>query len=315
MSGRSDRQAGIPKTGGQQDTQAIAENKEAEETETSSGQPHIYDNAVVKDVINGSRTDKIGEYSVIEIASDMVTEEALNDWYFNYVEKNDFNWCMILYADSENYEGVWTNGALVETGVHFEQDEYGDYAMKDASTTSIYAPKNGVLKKLQVEAQETSEEDDADDGVPTEYKSALRSAEVYSDMMHMSKMGIYDQLTSEYGDKFTAEAAQYAIDNIQADWNANALASAESYSDTMHMSKAAIYDQLISEYGDKFEESEAQYAVDNIQADWNNNALESAKTYQDTMNMSPAAIRDQLVSEYGDKFTAEEADYAVANLE
>ena len=32
----------------------------------------------------------------------------------------------------------------------------------------------------------------------------------------MSKAGIYDQLTSEYGEKFTAEAAQYAIDNLQA---------------------------------------------------------------------------------------------------
>ena len=50
-----------------------------------------------------------------------------------------------------------------------------------------------------------------DNNVPTEYKSALRSAKNYSDMMHMSKQGIYDQLTSEYGDKFTAEAAQYGL--------------------------------------------------------------------------------------------------------
>ncbi len=31
-------------------------------------------------------------------------------------------------------------------------------------------------------------------------------------MMHMSKAGIYDQLTSEYGEGFEADAAQYAID-------------------------------------------------------------------------------------------------------
>lgn len=31
-----------------------------------------------------------------------------------------------------------------------------------------------------------------DNNVPTEYKSALRSAKNYSDMMHMSKQGIYD---------------------------------------------------------------------------------------------------------------------------
>ena len=50
------------------------------------------------------------------------------------------------------------------------------------------------------------------DKVPTEYRNALKKAETYSEMMHMSKKGIYDQLTSEYGEKFDADAAQYAID-------------------------------------------------------------------------------------------------------
>lgn len=154
-----------------------------------------------------------------------------------------------------------------------------------------------------------------DPSVPTEYRSALRKAETYSDMMHMSKAAIFDQLTSEYGEKFSTEAAQYAMDNIVADWNANALAKAESYSDTMHMSKAGIYDQLTSEYGEQFTAEEAQYAVDNLDADWNANALAKAKSYQNTMNMSPAAIHDQLTSEYGEQFTAEQADYAIAHLD
>ena len=33
--------------------------------------------------------------------------------------------------------------------------------------------------------------------------------------MSMSPAAIYDQLISEYGEKFTAEEAQYAIDNLQ----------------------------------------------------------------------------------------------------
>lgn len=32
--------------------------------------------------------------------------------------------------------------------------------------------------------------------------------------MHMSKKGIYKQLTSEYGEGFTAEEAQYAINHL-----------------------------------------------------------------------------------------------------
>ena len=87
---------------------------------------------------------------------------------------------------------------------------------------------------------------------------------MYSDTMYMSKAGIYDQLTSEYGEKFTAEAAQYAIDNVEADWKKNALESAKTYQDMMAMSPNAIYDQLVSEYGGQFTPEEAQYAIDNL---------------------------------------------------
>ena len=82
--------------------------------------------------------------------------------------------------------------------------------------------------------------------------------------MHMSQQGLYDQLTSEYGEKFSPEAAQYAIDNVEADYNANALAKAKVYEETMSMSPDAVYDQLTSEYGEKFTAEEAQYAVDNL---------------------------------------------------
>lgn len=97
-----------------------------------------------------------------------------------------------------------------------------------------------------------------------EYTNALKKAESYSKNLHMSKKAIYDQLTSEYGEQFPADAAQYAIDNIIADWNANALAKAKSYQNTLHMSKSAIYDQLISEYGEQFTKAEAQYAIDHL---------------------------------------------------
>lgn len=100
--------------------------------------------------------------------------------------------------------------------------------------------------------------------VPAEHASALVKAQRYSDIMHMSKAGLYDQLTSEYGEKFTAEAAQYAVDNVKADWNANALAKAKSYQETMAMSPSAIHDQLTSEYGEKFTVEEADYAIANL---------------------------------------------------
>ena len=97
--------------------------------------------------------------------------------------------------------------------------------------------------------------------VPIEYKSALAKANTYANTMHMSKRGVYDQLVSEYGEKFSTDAAQYAIDNVKADWNVNALSKAKTYQDTMNMSPKAIHDQLTSDYGEKFTQEEADYAI------------------------------------------------------
>ena len=131
---------------------------------------------------------------------------------------------------------------------------------------------SGNIESEQEVSQNNSEnttvknksENKVEDNIPTEYKSALRKAKLYADTMNMSKAGLYDQLTSEYGEKFTAEAAQYAIDNITVDWKENALKKAKLYQETMSMSPAAIYDQLTSEYGEKFTAEEAQYAIDNL---------------------------------------------------
>ena len=130
------------------------------------------------------------------------------------------------------------------------------------ASSSLKSAASSVEKTIESISEAIEEE--PEDNVPTEYKNALKKAKIYSDIMHMSKEGIYNQLISEYGENFPEDAAQYAMYNLDCDWNANALAKAKSYSDTMHMSKAAIFDQLISEYGEKFTPEEALYAVDNL---------------------------------------------------
>lgn len=97
-----------------------------------------------------------------------------------------------------------------------------------------------------------------------EDSNALKKAQSYSDNFHMSKQGIYEQLISSYGEGFTVEAAQYAIEHINADWNYNALQKAKSYQKNLSMSRNSIYEQLVSNYGEKFTESEAQYAIDHL---------------------------------------------------
>lgn len=174
---------------------------------------------------------------------------------------------------------------------------------------SVVAESENDAAKSNVEAEQPESPK-----VPKDYSNALKKAERYADNMHMSKAGIYDQLTSEYGEAFSAEAATYAIENMTADFKANALYKAKRYSDNQHMSKAGIYDQLTSEYGEQFTADEAQYAVDNLVADYKDNALQKARSYQDSMAMSPNAIYEQLISEYGEQFTEEEAQYAIDNL-
>lgn len=127
-----------------------------------------------------------------------------------------------------------------------------------ATTTNVSSSSN------QDSSSSSSTSTASASGVSAEYKNALAKAQTYSDTMHMSKQGIYDQLTSEYGEKFPADAAQYAIDNIKADWNANALAKAKMYQDQMNMSASAIHDQLTSEYGEQFTADEADYAIANL---------------------------------------------------
>lgn len=101
---------------------------------------HLYDWARVRPMMNGIRTEKIGEYSVIEADSSECTEEALADWYYNYVAKNDFNCCFILYTDKDEKVGCYATDIFVQKDVEIEQDEYGDYYLGDSDNATTYGP-------------------------------------------------------------------------------------------------------------------------------------------------------------------------------
>lgn len=131
-------------------TEPVKETVETDEESAMVKETHIYDNATEKPVMNGSRTDEIGKYSIIEIDSSLATEENLADWYFNYIVNNDFNWCMILYTDKDNDKGVYAIEGMVEKDVMFNKDEFGDYSLGDSSQSIILAPTDErTLKKIK----------------------------------------------------------------------------------------------------------------------------------------------------------------------
>ena len=139
----------------------------------------------------------------------------------------------------------------------------GSEESKNVETKDTNAEVETIVETKDANVEkETTKTDKAEDNVPTEYKNALKRAKSYDKTSHMSKQGLYDQLTSEF-EQFTPEAAQYAIDNVNADWKENALKTAKSYQEYADMSTSAIYDQLISEF-EQFTPEEAQYAIDNL---------------------------------------------------
>lgn len=139
-------------------------------------------------------------------------------------------------------------------------------AKKDAEAAAEAKNKAEAKAEAAAEAAREAEAraEAARANAPAEYKSALNQADTYANQMNLSKKGLYDQLVSEYGGQFSAKAAQYAIDNVVADWKANALAQAKDYQDNMSMSPAAIRDQLISPYGGQFTDAEADYAIQHL---------------------------------------------------
>ena len=60
--------------------------------------------------------------------------------------------------------------------------------------------------------------------LPTsEQNAAIAQAKSYANTLPISKKSLYKQLTSEYGEKYPADVAQYAVDHISVDYKMNAL--------------------------------------------------------------------------------------------
>lgn len=144
-----------------------------------------------------------------------------------------------------------------------DKDEENHEKAKE-QTNGKYQEWFDTSTKGTSDSSTTSSSSSTDDSMTRDQKAALKQAEFYSEYLHSSKQDIFHQLTSEYGNKFSEDDAQYAIDHLKADYNKNALESAKTYAKSLNMSTREIYDQLISEYGGRFTPSEAQYAIDHL---------------------------------------------------
>ena len=143
----------------------------------------------------------------------------------------------------------------------------------DSDTDNSKETNSGNIESVQEVSQSNSEntivenesKDKVEDNVTEEYKSALEKAKSFTDEMNLSKVRLYEMLTSTsdyYDTHFTSEAAQYAVDNVGVDWKESALKRAKIYRNVASLSTEAIYDELL--IGMEYTEEETQYAIDNL---------------------------------------------------
>ncbi|CKJ20049.1 choline binding protein [Streptococcus pneumoniae] len=189
---------------------------------------------------------------------------AYSTWQGNYYLKSDGKMAKGEWIYDSSYQAWYY---LTSDGSYAYSTWQGNYYLKSDGKMAVnewvdggryYVGADGVWKEGQ--ASTSSSTDDSN----SEYSAALGKAKSYNSWATMSKKRLYKQLISQYGEKFTSDAAQYAIDHLDADYKSNALAKAKSYQKLLNKSKSAIYDQLVSPYGEEFTEEEAQYAIDHL---------------------------------------------------
>lgn len=107
---------------------------------------HIYDDAKIKNELSGSG-EKIGKVSVIKAQSKDITDKVLTDWYFNHVEKTDYNYYLIEYTDFNCKKGVWAINGLVEKDCDLSPSPTNDGINMKSGDGIIYTPSDNKLIK------------------------------------------------------------------------------------------------------------------------------------------------------------------------
>ena len=92
-------------------------------------------------------------------------------------------------------------------------------------------------------------------------RNAVRSASSLLKLSGFSRDGLIDQLSSQYGDRFSVGDATVAVDSLDIDWRSQAARSAASYLKMSGFSCQGLIDQLSSQHGDKYTVEQASYGA------------------------------------------------------
>lgn len=155
-----------------------------------------------------------------------------------------------------------------DKGVVIDRDNWKVLSTTPAAGAAAKAGNTIVVnveKKVAEAAPAPAPAEPEKPAMSTAQSSAVRSAESYLSFKGFSRAGLTKQLTSEYGEGFAAEDAEFAIAYLESagkvDWNQEAAEAAKSYLDFKGFSRDGLYEQLTSEYGEEFTADQANFAL------------------------------------------------------
>ncbi|HGE3252913.1 TPA: Ltp family lipoprotein [Streptococcus pneumoniae] len=142
--------------------------------------------------------------------SEWIYDSSYQAWYY-------------LKSDGKMAKGEWVYDATYQAWYYLTSDGsyaystwQGNYYLKSDGKMAkgewvdggrYYVGADGVWKEGQASTVSSSNDSNS------EYSAALGKAKSYNSLFHMSKKRMYRQLTSDF-DKFSNDAAQYAIDHL-----------------------------------------------------------------------------------------------------
>ena len=205
-----------------------------------------------------------------------VYDSSYQAWYYlksdGFYARNAWQGNYYLKSDGKMAKGEWVYDATYQAWYYLKSDGsyaystwQGNYYLKSNGKMAVnewvdggryYVGADGVWKEGQASTASSSNDSNS------EYSAALGKAKSYNSLFHMSKKRMYRQLTSDF-DKFSNDAAQYAVDHLEADYKYNALFNAKNYRKLFNMSKSRLINQLTSSI-DGFTEEEANYAINHL---------------------------------------------------
>ena len=170
---------------------------------------------------------------------------AINEWVYD----SSYQAWYYLKSDGSYAYSTWQGNYYLKSNGKMAVNEWVDGGR-------YYVGADGVWKEGKASTASSSNDSNS------EYSAALGKAKSYNSLFHMSKKRMYRQLTSNF-DKFSNDAAQYAVDHLEADYKYNALFNAKNYRKLFNMSKSRLINQLTS-FIDGFTEEEANYAINHL---------------------------------------------------